>query len=321
MNNKKVPNLGDGLHVQVLGCGSARPSHSHHPSAQIVRLRNKSFLIDCGEGTQMRMLEYGASFTSLHRIFISHLHGDHVFGLPGLISTMALYGLEHPIHIYGPKGIIDFVLILNKLCGLNEEESERLIAHELTPSGLEPIYEDSSITVSAFSLLHRVPTVGYRFDERPKSRALRRDMVDYHGVPIAFFNLIKQGADFVKEDGTVIPNHLLTSPPPQTGSYAYCSDTAYSKKIVPYIEGVSLLYHESTFDESLAQRAKETMHSTAKQAGKIAMLAGVDELLIGHYSARYGSASQIEVLRSEAAEIFPNTRAAIEGHYYRATPK
>lgn len=312
---RERPNFGSEMYVQVLGCGSARPTRLHGHSAQVLRLRDKVYLIDCGEGTQMRCLEEGISFGNLHRIFISHLHGDHVFGLPGLLSTMSLSGLEHPVHIYGPKGIKEFVAEVVRFCC--REDEERLIAHEIAPRELEPIYEDGSLMVSAFPLKHRIPTIGYRFDEHPKSRPLLREMADFYGVPIAYFNRIKQGADYQKPDGTVVPNRLLTSDPPSPGSYAYCSDTAFSKEIVPWIRGVGLLYHEATFEKKMIERAEETRHSTTIQAATIAKLAEVEQLMIGHYSARYSTPELVEILRTEATEVFPNTIAAKQGGIYK----
>lgn len=302
---------GDGMYLQVLGCGSAKPTLTHHPSAQILRLREKLFLIDCGEGTQLQMLKYRASFAHLHRIFISHLHGDHCLGLPGLLNSMALLGTTHPVHIYGPKGIKRYVdMIIDLFC---REDAERIIAHEIIPDGCEEIYSDKSVSVSAFRLDHRVPTIGYLFRETPLQRHLDRASADFYGVPMAYFGRIKQGEDFVQPDGTVIPNDRLTKAPRASYSYAYCSDTAYTEEIIPHIKGVDLLYHETTFEASHTARAETTKHSTTHQAAQIAKLAGVGSLLIGHYSARYGSREDIERLRQECLSIFPQVIAGDEG--------
>ena len=287
--------IGDGMYLRILGCGSAKPTLTHHPSAQILQLREKLFLIDCGEGTQLQMLKYRISFANLHRIFISHLHGDHCLGLPGLLNSMSLLGTNHPVHIYGPKGIKKYVdVIVDLFC---REDAERIVAHEITPDGCEEIYSDRSVSVSAFKLDHRVPTIGYLFREAPLRRHLDRASADFHGVPMAYFGRIKQGEDFVQPDGTVIPNERLTKAPRASYSYAYCSDTAYTEEILPYIQGVDLLYHETTFEASHVSRAESTKHSTTHQAARIAEAARAGTLLIGHYSARYGCREDIERLR------------------------
>lgn len=308
--------LGTDMYVQVLGCGSARPTRMHNPSAQVVRIRDKAYLLDCGEGTQMRMIKYGAPLGNLHRIFISHLHGDHVLGLPGLLSTLSISGLDYPMHIYGPRGVGDLVEQIIRFWCYNDRD--RIVVHELAPKGREVVYEDGTLAVSAFPLVHRVATIGYRFDEHQRARPLKLDMADFYGVPIAYFNKIKQGADYVRADGSVVPNHLLTGVPPTPSSYAYCSDTAYSPQIVPWVKGVQLLYHEATFDKAMVARAKETLHSTSEEAAQIATAAEVGQLLIGHYSARFSTPQLVEQLRQEAALIFPNTVAAVEGGIYSA---
>ncbi|MDO4771325.1 ribonuclease Z [Porphyromonas sp.] len=303
--------IGDGMYLQVLGCGSAKPTLSHHPSAQVLRLREKLFLIDCGEGTQLQMLRYKASFAHLHRIFITHLHGDHCLGLPGLLNSMSLLGTSHPVHVYGPKGVKRYIdLIIELFC---REDAERIIVHEISPDGCQEIYADKSVVVSAFRLDHRVPTVGYLFKETPLQRHLDRASADFYGVPVAYFGRIKQGEDFVQPDGTVVPNERLTKPPRPSFSYAYCSDTAYCEAIVPYIRGVDLLYHETTFEASHVERAKETKHSTTHQAARIAELAEVGSLMIGHYSGRYIGLQDMERLRQECLTIFPRVIAANEG--------
>lgn len=302
----------DEMYVQVLGCGSARPTRHHKPSAQMLFLRNKVFLIDCGEGTQMQMLKYGVSISTLHRIFITHLHGDHCLGLPGLLSTMSLMGFEHPVHIYGPQGIDDYVQnIVRFFC--YDEDRANIIAHEIAPKGLEEIYEDHSLTVSAFPMKHRVPCIGFRFDEKPLSPHLDRAAADFYGVPISYYGRLKAGDDFVTEEGEVVPNSRLTRPNRPAYSYAYCSDTIYDLALVEYTRGVDLLYHETTFGQALSNQALARMHSTTTQAAEIAKAAEAKWLMIGHYSARYNSAEAMEELRLEAASIHPNTIAADEG--------
>lgn len=268
-------------------------------------------MIDCGEGTQMQMMRFGVPFKNLHRIFISHLHGDHCLGLPGLLSSMSLLGLDYPIHVYGPVGIKKYVdWIIEQFC---REDEDRIISHELQGSDFQKIYEDNTLTVHAFPLKHRVPTYGFRFDEKPRLAHLNRAMADFYGVPMSHFGLIKQGHDFVQEDGTIVPNSKLTKPSRLPFSYAYCSDTAYSEEIIPYIEGVDLLYHETTFMEEMAKRAEETLHSTTRDAAKVAEAASVKHLLIGHYSGRYADKVMKDRLFEECRDSFPRTIAAEDG--------
>lgn len=311
-NNGKPQRQLEEMYVLVLGCGSARPTRHHKPSAQVVLLRNKVFLIDCGEGTQMQMLRYGVPISTLHRIFISHLHGDHCLGLPGLLSTMSLMGFEHPVHIYGPKGIDEYVEnTVRFFC--YDEDRDKIIAHVIEPKGIEEIYEDHSLSVSAFPLTHRVPCIGFRFDEKPLSSHLDRASADFYGVPMSFYGRLKAGEDFITEEGEVIPNSRLTHPNRPAYSHAYCSDTVYDLSIAEYVKGVDLLYHEATFGSAMSHQALARMHSTTVQAAEIAKAATAKWLMIGHYSARYNSAEAMEGLRLEAAAIHPNTIAADEG--------
>ena len=303
--------IGDGMAVHVLGTGSAMPKPNYHPSSHLLQLRDKYYMIDCGEGTQMQMMCFGLSFQRLHRIFLTHLHGDHCLGLPGLLSTMSLLGMEHPVHIYGPTGTEEYVrFIIDHFC---HEDDGRLIPHELPATTRGVIYEDRSLTVSAFPLQHRIPALGYRFDEKPKLRHLRRDMADFYQIPVAYFGRIKQGDDWELEDGTIIPNARLTKPARQPYSYAYCSDTCYSEGIIPAVQGVDLLYHEATFMEEMRARAEETMHSTTRDAATIAEKAGVGHLLIGHYSGRYCNRPMRELLVQECQSFFPKCIGAYDG--------
>lgn len=312
MNNRR-PNFNDGMYLQVIGVGSARPVPERHPSSQVLRVRDRVFLIDCGEGTQMQLLKYKVSISRLHRIFLTHLHGDHCLGVPGLLSTMSLVGFQHPVHIYGPEGTKDFVdRIVKYFCRTNDEGN--IVAHEINPDGEAiMVYEDHVVEVHAFELKHKVSCVGYRFDEKPLQRHLRRDQADYYGVPVAYFGRIKQGDDYIMPDGTIVPNGELTSPNRPPYSFAYCSDTTYFPEIVPFIQGVDLLYHETTFGEELSDKAHARGHSTALEAAKIARLAGVKALLMGHYSTRYKTIKEVEMLRLEAESQFPNVIAGEEG--------
>lgn len=294
--------------VQILGCGSALPTTIHMLSSQLVEMNGKLFMIDCGEGTQLQMRKFGARMSKLHSIFISHLHGDHVFGLPGLISTLGLLGRTAELTIYAHQELEQFINpVLNFFCK-NLSYNVRLVL--LRRKGYNLIYENRSIQVFSFPLKHRIATSGFLFKEKEKLRHIKREMIDYYNIPFREINNIKSGADFVTPKGEVVPNARLTTPPTPPRSYAYCSDTAYDESIVPYIKEVDVLYHEATFTESEMERATKTAHSTARQAAEIARLAEVKKLVIGHFSSRY---KELDTLLNEAQEVFPNTELAFEG--------
>lgn len=302
---------GDRMYVRVLGCASAKPTLLYRPTAQTLHLRDKTFLIDCGEGTQRAMLQFRVSFANIHRIFLTHLHGDHCLGLPGLLSTMSLCGMRHPVHVYGPYGTAKYIgMILEMFC---KDDALRIIPHELDHRTAQVAYEDRSVVVEYFPLVHRVPTIGYLFREQPLGLHLNREMADFYDIPPVHFGRIKQGEDYQLPDGRVVPNSRLTIPPRPTYTYAFCSDTAYTETLIPHVCGADLLYHEATFGRDLAEQARATLHSTSEDAARIALQAGVGHLLIGHYSGRYVRASDREVLRQECAAIFPNTLAAYDG--------
>lgn len=294
--------------IQILGCGSALPTTMHNPSSQLVDINGKLFMIDCGEGTQLQMRKLGASLGKLHSIFISHLHGDHVFGLPGLISSLGLLGRTADLTIYAHQEMEQFLTpMLNFFC---QQLSYKVRLVLLRRKGCNLIYENRSISIYSFPLKHRIATSGFLFKEKEKLRHIKREMIDFYKIPIREINNIKGGADFTTPIGEVIPNERLTTPPTPSRSYAYCSDTAYDESIVPNIKGVDLLYHEATFAESEIALTKKTGHSTARQAAEIAKLAEVNKLVIGHFSSRY---KNLNVLLEEAKTVFPNTRLAKEG--------
>lgn len=294
--------------LNILGCGSALPTTRHLATSQIVNLRDKLYMIDCGEGAQVQIRRMRLKFSRIGHVFISHLHGDHCFGLPGLISTLGMLGRTGDLVVHGPNGIDRFLRpILDLFCkGLPYEVRFNVIdteRHEL-------VFEDRSLRVYSIPLRHRLPCCGYLFAEKEKEAHIVREMTDFYQVPVRMMQAIKRGEDFVTPEGEVIPNARLTRPADPSRRYAYCSDTAFHPAIVPYIEGVDLLYHEATFAEQDLPRAKETFHSTARQAAEIARMAGVKRLIIGHYSARY---EDTEPLLQEAAAVFPETSLAREG--------
>ena len=266
------------------------------------------FLIDCGEGTQVQLRKHKIKFSQIEHIFISHLHGDHFFGLIGLISTFMLLGREKELRIYGPKGIKEAILLLLKLG--NAYTSYNLFFHELTSKESEVIYEDEKVKVTTIPLKHRVYTNGYLFEEKNTERKLNIDAILNYNIEKLYYNKIKLGGDITLDDGSIIPNPELSFDPEEPKSYAFCSDTIYYEDIIPVIKKATVLYHESTFLESESHLAEKTMHTTAKQAAKIAKLADVKHLLLGHYSTRYGN---IELFRTEAQQIFENVLLADDG--------
>ena len=294
--------------VTILGSASAKPTPNRHPSAQIVNVNEQYFLVDAGEGVQQQMFRYGINPLKIRAVFISHLHGDHVYGLFPLISTLALYGKKTPLPIFGPAPLGE--MLENHLRYFDPELPYAIEWQPVDTTRHALIMEDRSLSVWSIPLKHRIPCCGYLFAEKPKEAHIIREMIDFYQVPIRQIQGIKRGADFITPEGEVIPNARLTRPAEQPKRYAFCSDTAFHPEIVPYVEGVDLLYHEATFAERDLARAKETFHSTARQAATIACEAGVKRLVIGHYSARYENTA---FLLDEAREVFPETILGNEG--------
>ena len=293
--------------LNILGCGSAMPTARHCAPSQVINLRDKLYMIDCGEGTQSQMRKMHIKFSRLNHIFITHLHGDHCFGLPGLISTLGMLNCIGDLFIYGPKEVGEYILMIEKLfCqGLPFQITFKAV----DPNNYDLVMEDRSVSVYSLPMKHGIPCCGYLFVEKERSPHIIREMVDFDKVPVSMIERIKQGEDFITDEGIVVPNHILTRPAEPAKRFAYCSDTAYFPKIIPYIQGVDLLYHEATFLEADSARAYDTFHSTAKQAATIAKDAQVKKLLIGHYSARY---TEDVPLKKEAKSIFANTSLANE---------
>ena len=294
--------------VNILGCSAATPTMRHLPSAQVLNVRDKLFMIDCGEGAQLSFRRAHLNMTRLGHIFLSHLHGDHCFGLFGLLSTMGLTGHTGEVVIHAhPDAEQIFRPILNYFCRENPFE---IRFNSISPSMSEAIYSDNSVTVRTIPLKHRIPTCGFLFEEAESQRHLRGDMAQFYNIPTYMRAAIKQGEDYTTPEGIVIPNSKLTLPPTPSVRYAYCSDTMYSPRIIPYIEGVDVLYHEATYGDDSEPFARQTFHSTARQAAQIAQQAGVGKLIIGHFSARYKDET---ILLQQAREEFANTELANEG--------
>lgn len=296
------------MKLTILGCYSATPRTFTNPTSQVLEIKNHLFLIDCGEGTQVQLRKFKVKFSRINHIFISHLHGDHFFGLPGLISTFRLLGRERELHVYGPKGIKEAITLFLKLG--DSWTNFPLIFHELESKESELIFEDDGVSVSTIPLNHRVYTNGFLFKEKPAPRKLKINAVDEFDIETSQYNAIKNGADGVQKNGTVVPNQKLTDAAPKPKSYAFCSDTMYNEAILPLISQADTLYHESTFLQSEERLCEKTKHSTAKQAAKIAKKAQVGNLILGHYSTRYKS---IDLFKEEALEVFPKVELADDG--------
>jgi len=294
--------------VNILGCGSALLTSLRNQSAQVVQVQNRHFLIDCGEGTQVQLRNHKIRMQNINHIFISHLHGDHYFGLPGLLSTFHLLGREKEIHLYGPAELKN--LIYSLLKASNTYLKYDLHFHALNFKSPELLFEDKRVEVHSFPMRHSVDTCGFVIKEKVKPRKINRKATDAYEVPVYELNKIKDGADYVREDGSVVENSRLTFDPDAPVAYAYCSDTSYYPQICESIQGVDLLYHEATFGKDMEKLAKQTKHSTAEQAALIAKQASVKQLILGHYSARY---TDLNVLLDEAKSVFENTILADDG--------
>lgn len=299
----------DEFDINILGCGAATPSLRHLPSCQAIEYRGRVMLVDCGEGAQLSMRRERLKYSRVTDVFISHLHGDHFLGLPGLLSTLSLHEVGGKVRVHCFRPGIE--LLRHIMAVVAHDTSFEIEYNELDPRGGQTVFDSKSLTVTTFRLSHgQTPCVGFRFDEKPKGRHINGDMVRYHQVPVWKIESLRWGADFEKPDGTVIPNEMLTLPPTPSKSYAYCSDTAYSHEVAEAVRGVDLLYHEATYCEDNAAKAAERGHSTARQAARIAAEAGVGQLLLGHFSKSYVDE---ECHLAEAREIFPNTIIATEG--------
>lgn len=298
--------------LTILGSSSAMPTSEKYPTAQVLKVLGRFFLIDCGEGTQHKLRRNRINFSKINHIFISHLHGDHFFGLVGLISTYILQGRRNELHIYAHSELHRYTQFQLDFLGM-KDPGFPLIFHPLNFKKPQVIWEDKKVRVSSFPLKHRVSCCGFRFEELPREPNIIKEKIREYNIPIRDIKLIKAGADFETEDGQLIPNKELVTPPPHARSYAFCSDTAYHEKIIPEIAGVDLLYHEATFAETEKKVARDTRHSTGLEAATIAQKAGVKQLLIGHFSGRYKDQS---VILTEAQAVFPNTIAVEEDTVY-----
>lgn len=293
--------------LNILGCGSATCTTQHMQTSQVLDIRDNLFMIDCGEGTQLQMRRMRLKFARLNNIFISHLHGDHCFGLLGMLSTLALLGKTGTMTIHIFKEGADFFKNAVEFFAYDMPFEVRF---NVIPNDKALIYEDDAITVSTIPLSHRTPTVGFLFAEKPKRRHIIREMIDFYNIPTYLLNDIRSGKDFVTSDSKIIPNEILTRPADPSISYAYCSDTTYSKKVIEAVTGIDWLYHEATYADDKFKTARLRGHSTAREAATVAKEAGVKHLILGHYSSQYHDNTRF---RSEAMEVFPDVTLAREG--------
>lgn len=299
------------MKLSILGCYSATPRIIAHTTSQVLDVRGHMFLIDCGEGTQVELRRHKIKFNQIKHIFISHLHGDHYFGLVGLISTFRLLTRETDLHIYGPKGLKELITLQIKLA--DSWTNFKLIFHELSSKSSELIFEDEKVSVQTIPLDHRVYTNGFLFKEKPYDRKLDINKAKDLNIDKAYYRKLKQGEDVVNENGELISNAKVTYDGQLPKSYAFCSDTAYNEAIIPLISNVDVLYHESTFLEAHENLCTKTKHSTAKQAATIALKAKVKQLILGHYSTRYGG---IDQFKSEASTVFKEVYLAQDGKVF-----
>lgn len=297
--------------ITVLGTSSATPTRSRHPSSQYVKLDGHHFLIDCGEGTQRQLLRHNLRAARISHIFISHLHGDHFFGLPGLISTLNLTGRRDPLHIIGPEALQEAIELLLRLSDVRLDFPLHFTPTQTGETAT--VYASAECVVESVPLQHRIPCTGFIIREVTAPRKLNREACNEHDIPYQAYESLLQGADFYRSDGTLIANGALTVPGRKARSYAYISDTLYLPELAAQLKDIDLLYHESTFDNSRQLRAQETFHSTAAQAAAFAQGCGAKQLLLGHFSARY---RETDVLLEEARAIFPNSVIAEEGMTY-----
>lgn len=296
------------MNLTILGCYAATPRTFSNPTSQVLEIRERIFLIDCAEGTQVALRKNKIKFGKINHIFISHLHGDHFYGLIGLISSFSLLNRTTDLHIYGPEGIKEVILLQLKLAKAYTQY--QLFFHELTSKESEVIYEDDKVRVATIPLRHRVYTNGFLFEEKQRERKLNAEALKTFKVDASQMHNLKAGKDYLTDDGTVISNSELTLDPRPSLRYAYCSDTEYFEELALQIRNVDVLYHESTFLQSEAHLCERTKHATAAQAAQIAKSASVKKLILGHYSTRY---TGIELFKEEAQPIFPDVYLADDG--------
>lgn len=298
------------MNVTIIGCNSAIPAFGRNPTAQILQTRDECILIDCGEGTQLRLGQFKIKTSKISHIFISHLHGDHYFGLIGLLSSMALQRRTQPIHLYAPEP-------LEKLIRFQLEVADSKLPYDLffhPLNGNGPIAETEAVTIRCFEMRHRIPCWGFIFEEKKNPRKINPVRVQSYGVPPEYYGRLQKGEDYIHPKGTIVPNDELTTPNDPPAKYAYCGDTLYNESIIPFIQSANVLYHETTYLKDFAEKAVQYFHSTTEQAAQIAIKAGVKKLIIGHFSSKY---EDLTPFIEETTALFPETELATEGACYK----
>ncbi len=297
------------LAVTILGNNSAVPAFNRHPTSQVVTLDGTNYLVDCGEGTQIQLINYKIRRGKISHIFISHLHGDHYFGLIGLISSFSLLGHQQELHVYGPSPLKEIIELQLKVA--DTQLCFPLHLHTIT--GPATLVDNDKITIKCFPTTHRIECYGFSFTEKRPARKLLPEKAIEHEVPSSFYDHLKQGEDYTRKDGTLVKNEWVTEPGTAGKRYAFCADTKYEEGLIPHVEGFDMIYHETTYLDNLRERAESRFHSTTKQAAELAKKAGVKKLLIGHFSSKYDTLEEFQV---EAREVFPETELALEGVVY-----
>ena len=297
------------LAVTILGNNSAVPAFDRHPTSQVVTLDGNNYLVDCGEGTQIQMINYKIRRARISHVFISHLHGDHYFGLIGLITSFNLLNHQQELHVFGPSPLKEIIELQLKVA--DTQLCFPLHIHSI--EGPSTLLDDEKITVRCFRTNHRIECYGFVFSQKKRLRQLDPVKAESYNIPVQYFNRLKDGEDYTREDGSIVRNEWVTNPGNPGKTYAFCADTKYDEAILPHIQGADLIYHETTYLDVFRERAEERFHSTTKQAALIAKKAGVKKMLIGHFSSKYDTLEEFE---QEAREIFPNTELALEGVAY-----
>lgn len=299
------------IKVTILGNNSAIPAYGRHPTAQIVEMRDQLFLMDCGEGTQIQLQRFNIRNRRINHVFISHLHGDHYFGLIGLITSMGLLNRTAPLHIFGPEGLQDIIDLHFSVSGA--QLPYELVFTPIFPGQVGLLLESDHYSVKCFPVEHRIPCHGFVFTLKNQGRKIIPEQCEAYDIPTAFYNALKKGDDYLRADGFLVKNEWVTSSAPPEKKYAYCADTRFTDSFIPYIKDVDLVYHESTYLKDNEVKATERFHSTAEQAAKVALLSNAKKLLLGHYSSRY---RDLEAFVLEASAIFPQVEISIEGMTY-----
>jgi ribonuclease Z len=299
------------IKLTILGNNSAIPAYDRHPTAQVIDIREQQFLIDCGEGTQMQMQRYNIKRRRINYIFISHLHGDHYFGLIGLLTSMGLMSRTTPLHVFGPAMLQEIINLHLSVAGVKLPYEIIFTALEEGVSSL--LVDTPYYVVKSFPVEHRIACHGFLFTAKSSGRKLNPEKCREYEIPSSFYPHLKQGEDYTRRDGFVIKNELVTEPGPKDKSYAYCADTRYTLSYLEHIKGADAMYHESTYLDDLRERAIERFHSTALQAAELAKIAGIQKLFLGHFSSKY---QDLSVFHTEASSIFPDVEVTTEGITY-----